>query len=285
MRTLLVWFNARRRLVGLALLGLMTLGYLSAGRTPQADEWIQIPELGLVLALVLGILSIVGLVLLAFARLNAGTRNPGELRTIRTLLVLVVLVGAAAIWFGPSEVVEETPIAEEEETAVSTGNDLGITTSVDMPTANGTDIAALGLILVIIAAVLVRRLRGSQPAVFGSGSGVELTGSLAPAVEAAHHYLSDEADPRSAVLKAYSSLESALFDLGHARDPAETPGEHMARVLVDIPVLARPAVRLGMLYEVARFSENVITEEDRQDATLALGRARSLLTVPEPSHS
>jgi hypothetical protein len=59
----------------------------------------------------------------------------------------------------------------------------------------------------------------------------------------------------------------------------------MARVLADIPVLAIPAMRLGNLYQVARFSREVITEEQRHDAARALDQARDSLAAAEPGRS
>ena len=40
-------------------------------------------------------------------------------------------------------------------------------------------------------------------------------------------------------------------------------------------------MKLGELYELARFSQEVITEEDRQDAARALDRARIQLADAE----
>jgi hypothetical protein len=264
-------------------LGLVALVYFSAGPTPEAGEWIRVPDLSFLLGAVLGILVIIGIVITAFVRPKAGERSQSESRTLRSLLVLAIVVGAAAIWFGPTEVAEESPIVEQEQAAAPTSDEPAGSTTADLPAASGTDIAVLGLILLIIGAVVIRRMRSSPPAPREFDEEVTLQEDLKPAVEAAHQHLSEEADPRFAVLMAYSLLESALSDLGHTRDSAETPSEHMTRVLADIPFLRVPAVKLGELYELARFSQEVITEEDRQDATRALDQARSQLADAELS--
>ena len=82
-----------------------------------------------------------------------------------------------------------------------------------------------------------------------------------------------------AVLAAYASLERALAERDRPRHPAETPTEHLARVLAAFPMVASPAVRLGQLYEVARFSDHPITNNDRNRAGEALARARRALVT------
>jgi hypothetical protein len=81
-------------------------------------------------------------------------------------------------------------------------------------------------------------------------------------------------------LAAYASLERALTERGHGRDPAETPTEHLARVLADDPGLAPPAIQLGALYELARFSDREITIDDQHRAAESLDRARHRLATP-----
>jgi hypothetical protein len=203
------------------------------------------------------------------------------------LLVLAFVVVASVLWFGPEDTVEDAPIVEQEETVTPANEGPGTTEVADPVTASGPDIVVLALILLVIAADVVRRWRNSPrpPADAEPPTDVMLSGELGSAFEEAHHHLSEETDPRTAVLMAYASLERALADVDHDRNPAETPSEHLARAFANLPVSVTPAVRLGELYEIARFSREVITEQDRQEATRALDRARSSLVLAESGRS
>jgi Na+-transporting methylmalonyl-CoA/oxaloacetate decarboxylase gamma subunit len=271
-------------MVASATMGLVVVIVLSAGPRSEAGEWFRVPDLGGLFAVALGILALLGLALVKLARPQAGSRTPAEVRSLRAVLVLTIIIFAATVWLGPPEAAEEPPTVEVQETVPAVESEIA---SDSVSEASGTDLSVLALILVIMAVVLVRSWRRSQSATQGANPEVdrELQRELAPAVEAAHHHLSDETDPRTAVLLAYASLESALAHRGRQRHPAETPSEHMARVLADIPVLATPAMRLGKLYQVARFSREVITEKQRHDAARARGQARDALAAAEPGRS
>ena len=278
MRSLLTWFNARRRLVALALLGLIAVIVVSAGRTPENDEWFRVPDLSGLLAIGLGLAALVGLVLIRFGRPTSATRKPSEMRSLRAVVVFTILVVVAIQLFGPDEPALE-PIVEEVEQPIF--EDVVGEEADPVPESNATDTAALALILVIVVAVVVRTWRSSKTEAPDPEPAVpfDLGEELAPAVEEAHGHLADEADPRTAVLLAYASLEDALADLDLERHPTETPSEYISRVLADLPDLATPAIRLGKLYEVARFSKAEITEDQRGSATEALDRARIFMPV------
>lgn len=280
MRSLLTWFNARRRLVALALIGLIAVIVVSAGRTPENDEWIRIPNLSGLLVIGLAFFALLGLVLLGFARpKKAATRKPGEIRSLRAVLVFTILVVAATQLFGPSDELEEQPVVETEQPVVTEGVGEAVETA---PESNPADTAALALILLVAVVVLIRTLRRSRADNVEPppDTSTALREELAPAVDEAHHHLDDETDPKTAVLLAYASLENALAELDLDRIASETPSEHMARVLVDIPVLSTPAIQLGKLYEIARFSNADITEDQRTAATEALDRARIFMPAP-----
>ncbi len=279
MRNLLAWFDARRRVAALALLGLLALVVLSAGRTPEADEWMRIPDLGNFLLALLGLVSLVGLVLVVIVRPTArGRRHPTELRPLLAVLLLIVVV-AAAMWLDPPELAVVEPTVAGQQQSGSAGDPVagtGIAAE-----ASGTDLAVLALIVVAIATVVVRSLRRAavSPPAPAPSEDQELAADLEKAMVRAHRHLTDEPDPRTAVLLAYASLEQTLADGGHQRHPAETPTEHIDRVLVVVPVLAAPALVLGRLYELARFSYQTITESQRREAIASLDRAIDVLAV------
>lgn len=281
MRSLLAWLNARRRLVAVAMIGLVGVIVLSAGPTPEDGEWTRLPDLGSLLVFVLGTLALMGLVVIVLARPKARSRRaPGELRSLRAAVIMTLLIVAAAVIFGPAEVSEPPPAAGQPETA--TTEDVGVGTDTGSG-LSGTDTAALVLILVIITAVFARAWRRSSlvaPEAPEEASPT-LHRDIADAVVAAHDHLRGATDARTAVMLAYASLEHALTEHGLERHRAETPSEHLGRVLVDLPALATPAVRLGELYEIARFSKVAITESERAKATQTLHQARNSLSAPE----
>lgn len=278
MRSFFSWFSGRRRIIALALIGVVAIVVFSAGRTPDEDEWFRVPDLGGVLIVGLVILAISGLVIILISRPKTREHSPGEVRSLRAVLIFTALVVVATVWYRPPDVTEEIvdvtlpPTVQGGQTESFEEVESGVDT---------TDLAALALILLAIAAVAIRNLRRATSDVDDMSAEDDLTlqYELAPAVSEAQHHLSDEDDPRTAVLLAYASLERALAAEGQRRHPTETPSEHIARVLADIPTLARPAVRLGKLYEVARFSDQVITEDERGSAALELRQALDSLPL------
>jgi hypothetical protein len=134
-------------------------------------------------------------------------------------------------------------------------------------------LAALVAMGAIAVAVLVwtRRRLVQVP---GTTSQPALESDIAPALDIATSHLLEGSDPRTSVLAAYASLESSLAKQGRQRELSETPTEHLARVLRELPQVSGPAVQLGRLYELARFSDHSITREDQLAAAQALDRAR-----------
>jgi hypothetical protein len=123
--------------------------------------------------------------------------------------------------------------------------------------------SAAALLLVAPAAVLVRSRRaqrarqaGSPDAAARFGSG--LRRSLAD--------LESERDPRLAVQRAYARMEESLGAVELSRAPDETPTEFTNRVLRVIGASAAAASDLTGLFEIARFSEHPMDEDDRRRA-------------------
>ena len=90
--------------------------------------------------------------------------------------------------------------------------------------------------------------------------------------------LSDETDPRRAVIAAWLRLEAAAA-AGTVRRPAETPGELAERVLAEHAVSPVTLRRLVDLYREARYSSHEVDEHMRADARRALERLRRELTA------
>ncbi|HEX2495512.1 MAG TPA: DUF4129 domain-containing protein [Gaiellaceae bacterium] len=132
--------------------------------------------------------------------------------------------------------------------------------------------SAAALLLVAPAAVAVRRRRARRArqevvpdAAARVGSG--LRRSLAD--------LEFERDPRRAVQRAYARMEESLgaIELSRARD--ETPTEFTARVLRVLGASAAAASDVTGLFEIARFSDHPMDEDDRRRAIASVRRVEA----------
>jgi len=90
------------------------------------------------------------------------------------------------------------------------------------------------------------------------------------AVHRAVTILTDEADPRRAVIAAYAAMEHLLATAGAARNPAEAPLEYVARNPLLNSAGRAAAHRLSELFETARFSLHSVDEATRARALAAL---------------
>jgi len=279
MRAIAAWFNLRRRVLALALVGWIGVVVVGAGRAPESDEWIVVPDLGAVVLAVFGLFALTGLAMLVFLRPKHGAGfHPRPKQSLRIWILAGIVVVLVAIAFGPREFPEVEAPAEPEPVLTVEQADIAAAEG-EAGGTEGSDIAALLLVFVILGAVLLRSRRRLIRITAGGADHLTdlLEEDLASAIDEATHHLQSATEPRMAVLAAYASLERAVAERGHRRHPAETATEHLARVLAAIPLLVSPAVRLGQLYEVARFSAHPITDDDRNRAAEALARARRSL--------
>jgi hypothetical protein len=128
--------------------------------------------------------------------------------------------------------------------------------------------SAAALLLLAPAAVLVRRRRARRgrqavpDAAEQVGSGLRL--SLAD--------LESERDPRLAVERAYARMEESLDGIELSRAPDETPTEFTARVLRVLGASAASASDVTGLFEIARFSDHPMGEDDRRRAIASVRR-------------
>ena len=168
-----------------------------------------------------------------------------------------------------------TPLGRTPENAAPRGN-----ASAPAPAGRPTSAAltwlvvgsAAALLLVAPAAVVVRRrrarrarqaVRADAAAQVGSG----LRRSLAD--------LESERDSRRAVQRAYARMEESLGAIELSRAPDETPTEFTARVLRVLGVSAAAASDLTGLFEIARFSDHPMDEDDRRRAIAAVRRVEA----------
>jgi hypothetical protein len=279
MRAIAAWFTARHLVVTAFLLGWVLLIVVGAGRTSDADQLVVLPDLGDVFLTALGVYAVLAFVLLLFLRPTPTPARSRATRGIRTLLLVTIFLVALAIVFPPTELSEEES-PPQAEGAVTQPAAVAADVDDEQSGATSTDVAALALILLIVVAVLVRSRRRTGL----SGTNVEdvpdeaAEADISLALKQATDHLQFESDPRKAVMVAYASLEQALVERGYLCDPAQTPTEYLGSVLAAMPALADPAIRLGHLYELARFSDKPITNDDRDRAVDALARVRHDLT-------
>src|SRR6185436_5232792 len=92
--------------------------------------------------------------------------------------------------------------------------------------------------------------------------------------------LETERDPRRAVQRAYARMEESLGEIELARAPDETPAEFTARVLRVLGASAAAASDLTGLFEVARFSDRPMGEDDRRRAIASVRRVEAEVAPP-----
>jgi hypothetical protein len=137
--------------------------------------------------------------------------------------------------------------------------------------------SATALLLLAPAAVFVRRRRARRErrAVVSDAAewvGSDLRRSLAD--------LGSERDPRLAVQRAYARMEESLGEIELSRAPDETPTEFTTRVLRVLGASAAAASDLTGLFEVARFSDHPMDEEDRRRAIASVRRVEGEVAPP-----
>lgn len=132
--------------------------------------------------------------------------------------------------------------------------------------------SAAALLLLAPAAVFIRRRRARRErrAVVPDAAervGSDLRRSLAD--------LESERDARLAVQRAYARMEESLGEIELSRAPDETPTEFTARVLRVLGASAAAASDLTGLFEIARFSDHPMDEDDRRRAIASVRRVEA----------
>ena len=128
------------------------------------------------------------------------------------------------------------------------------------------------------AAFLAYRARRRR---LGDGTEGPLPLVLADVLDETLDDLRAEADPRKAVIAAYSRLERTLGAYGLPRRPSEAPDEYLARILVDLEVSARSVELLTALFARAKFSQHEVRAQMKEEAIEALETARGELRAAE----
>ena len=96
---------------------------------------------------------------------------------------------------------------------------------------------------------------------------------MAASLDASAHQLDLSGDPRRAIIAAYAMLLEGLAACAQERHPAETPLEHLERVLATLDVRPEPLRDLTTLFGEARFSDHPMTPRHVDRARAALEAA------------
>jgi hypothetical protein len=149
------------------------------------------------------------------------------------------------------------------------------------PAANHPSSAALtwlvvgstAALLVVAPAAIVLRLRRARRA--RRATVPEAAAQVGSGLRQSLAVLESERDPRLAVQRAYAHMEESLgaIELSRARD--ETPTEFTARVLRVLGASAAAASDVTGLFEIARFSDHAMDEDDRRRAIASVRRVES----------
>jgi len=134
----------------------------------------------------------------------------------------------------------------------------------------------LALVLGIVAAIVVNRMRGDDWA-----QEAALSAALDEVLADTLEDLRAEKSPRRAVIRAFARMEKTFAAHNVQREPSETPREYVERALDRLGVSSASVRQLTKLYERAKFSRLEIDEGMKADAIDALAGVRAELVEPD----
>jgi hypothetical protein len=105
---------------------------------------------------------------------------------------------------------------------------------------------------------------------------------LAAAVEESLDDLGNGGEPRQAIIRCYARFELALAKVRLPRRPWQTATEFMHSVLRSMPLPAEQVSGLTSLFELAKFSDHVLGEAERDEAWQALSAIKASLDSRQP---
>ncbi|HMJ77897.1 MAG TPA: DUF4129 domain-containing protein, partial [Iamia sp.] len=136
-------------------------------------------------------------------------------------------------------------------------------------------LAGVVVVLLIAAFLALRGWRPNRrgPVVEPGDEEAHDRAVMAASVDASARLLDLSGDPRQAIIAAYALLLEGLAACAQGRHPAETPLEHLERVLAALDVRPEPLRELTALFGEARFSDHAMTDRQRDRARAALEAA------------
>lgn len=230
------------------------------------------------------------------SRFSGGVGRPGW----RVLVIgAAVLVGwLLLVWLLTRLIGQHVVVRPPDEAQPSSTPPAGGDATGQEPGGNGGSGDVLGYLMVstvtlvllvvvgIVAAVRARRKTSLPAAIAMSPMPAEPTETSETLVRAAEVGLAEIEDlsrePREAIIACYAAMERELAHVpGAAPQDFDTPTEVLARAVEHRALHADNAVRLVNLFEEARFSSHVMTEDHRETAVgilqLVLAEVRSVV--------
>ena len=201
-------------------------------------------------------------------------KRRNDIRAIATLLAfglaLAVYVRERGwhLSFSP----QQTPLDRSDGGVAPPGFDTGPDPGYQFQFAWLPLVAALVLAALAITALVLANRRANP-----SSAKAELAAELALTLDLSLDDLRAETDPRRAVIAAYARLERVLAAHGEPRRDADTPEEHLARVLGHLDVDRRAVRRLVDLFVRAKFSQHDVDARMKDEAIGALEQVRDEL--------
>lgn len=254
---------------------------VSIGAGTQAnDSLLGVDHLDIVWMIILAAGALLGLVLLVILNPFSGEWTQPEKQRRGGMWVVLLLALALVMW--RPDILDRFT-SDEDEPLVGDVFDVeqpGATDEAPVETvAQATDLLLLLTAVAAIGALwfVLKRRQAATASTPEIEAGAWFEADLLATLDQLTAALNSNPDPRTAVLRSYALLESVLASHGSTRAPHETPTEHLRRSLRTIRVDAAPLIRLGELYEVARFSDQPISVEQQRDAARSLEAARRAL--------
>jgi hypothetical protein len=138
----------------------------------------------------------------------------------------------------------------------------------------------LGAIAVLVV-LLVRQRDRTRAAALPDDPQVSLVQQRADVLAAVDAGLADldDGDPRAAVIACWVRLEEAAAAAGTPREPGDTPGELVLRLLGGHQISPGVLYGLAEVYRLARYATHSVDAGMREQARAALGQLRAELTA------
>lgn len=276
-RRVAAWLRGRPGAILLLLGGWIAVTAAGAGRAADSSGWVGLPSAEWLVYVIFGWMVLGGILILVVAVLGGKRELPPrpERKPIWPMIILFLAVAILIRWGEWFDSGSETEVVETAERVEAEPVD-----AVPSPAIDRLDMFALAVLVAAAVGVLLLTRRRIRKVVAAPIDDDELLEDALPsAVDRAAEHLRLGRDARAAVMLAYDELETVLATRGEARRPTDTPSEHLGRVLANIPIDTGPLMQLARLYELARFSDQPLDDDDRQVAVDALGEIRDQLAV------
>ncbi|MGA8207145.1 MAG: DUF4129 domain-containing protein [Candidatus Dormiibacterota bacterium] len=285
------WLAALAILALLALVALSVRAHYSLGPSGApnqglgADLMASLVQVVLVVSIAaFELIVVAALVVAPWRRLRqAGKKGPPLVRfPRRSLLAMAALPFGIVVGLGVLLVVllkrRPHPLAVTRP-GIPRGSGLSahLVTKVATVTVSEATVLAAAVGLILLAALLVARVRSRRRRALATAQPSLLSEELTEALDESLVELGLGADPRQAVITAYERMQAVLTKVGLGPEPFETPLEYLERALGRLNTSRRALVRLTELFETARFSVQAVDLGMRNEAETALSGLRAEL--------